>query len=158
MHLPPPIISSHRLARLAVWLVAALAWFMLGRSHHQRRVHITFAKIERAVRDLILIHAAHVLGPRKTKPRRPHGRMPSRISLRAVGGSWLRRRLVMRGDIFARASKLLSAIRNWRELGAQLACRRAAGLTRLAPAWFAVDCAPLMPAPAPVTPCAADTS
>lgn len=158
MHAPPPIISNHRLARLALWLLAVLAWFVLGDSHHQRRAGVTFAKIERAVRDLIVIRAAQVLGPRRTKPRRHHGRKPPRISQRAVGGSWLRRRLRIRGDIVARAAKLISAIRNWRALAAQLARRRAAGLTRLAAAWLAVAGAAPALVPAPAAPCAADTS
>lgn len=158
MHAASPIISNRRLARLALWLLAVLAWFVLGDRHHQRRAHITFDKIERAVRDLILIRAAQILGPRKTKPRRHHGQTPTRISLRAVGGSWLRRRLRTRGDLFARAAKLLAALRDWRDLGAELARRRAAGLTRLAPARLIADLAAPVHAPAPLTLCAADTS
>lgn len=138
----PPIISNHRLARLALWLLALVAWFALGgqRSERQRRrANISFDKVERAVRDLILIRAAQLLPPRKAKPRRHNAPKPPPVRLRAAGGVWLRRRLSKRGDLVTRAAQLLAALRNWRELAAALARRRAAGLTRLVRSWFACD-------------------
>jgi len=161
MSSPPPIISNHRLARLALWLLALLAWFALGGQggeRQRRRANISFDKIERAVRDLILIRAAQLLPPRKSKPRRHHALTPLRVRLRAVGGSWLRRRLSTRGDLITRAAQLLAALRNWRELAAKLARRRAVGLTRLVSTWFAAEHAVPLCAPAASAVHAADTS
>lgn len=161
MSSPPPLISNHRLARLAVWLLALLAWFSLGgqgSDRQRRRANITFDRIERAVRDLILIHAAQLLPPRKAAPRRHHAPRAPRMRLRAVGGVWLRQRLRTRGDLVSRAAQLLAALRNWRKLAAALARRRAAGLTRLARAWFAADRAVQRCAPAAIAVHAADTS
>lgn len=139
-----------------------LAWFALGglgNDRQRRRAEISFDKIERAVRNVIIIRAAQLMAPRKLKPRRRHAYKPPRISLRSIGGAWLRRRLHTRGDPITRATQLLAALRNWRALGAQLARRRATGLTRLARAWFAADRpTPAFVPAAPVTPCAADTS
>lgn len=161
MSSPPPLISNHRLARLALWLLALLAWFSLGgqgSDRQRRRANISFDKIERAVRDLILIRAAQLLPPRKAKPRRHHAPCAPRIRLRAVGGVWLRQRLRTRGDLVSRAAQLLAALRNWRKLAASLARRLAAGFTRLVRTWFAADRAIPLCAPAAVSVHAADTS
>ncbi|MEZ5958152.1 MAG: hypothetical protein R3C27_13185 [Hyphomonadaceae bacterium] len=138
----PPLITNHRLARLAVWLLALLAWFALGghgSERQRRRAETSFTKIERAVRNLIIIRAAQLLPPRTTRPRRRHGFKPPRIRLRAVAGVWLRRRLRTRGDLVTRAAQLLAALRNWREFAGALARRRAGGLTRLARTWGTRD-------------------
>jgi hypothetical protein len=138
-----------------------LAWFALGgqgNDRQRRRAAISFDKIERAVRNVIIIRAAQLMAPRKFKPQRRHAQRPPRLSLRAIGGAWLRRRLRTHGDLIRRTAQLLAALRNWRALGAELARRRARGLTRLARAWFAADRPTPAFVPAPVTPCAADTS
>lgn len=161
MSSPPPLISNHRLARLALWLLALLAWFVLGgqgSDRQRRRVDISFVRIERAVRDLILIRAAQLLPLRKSKPRRHHAPKPTPVRLRAVGGVWLRQRLSTRGDLVSRAAQLLAALRNWRKLAASLARRRAAGFTRLVRTWFAADRAIQRCVPAAISVHAADTS
>ena len=143
-----------------MWLLAMLAWFALGGQgcdRQRRRAEISFDKIEHAVRNVIIIRAAQLMAPR-VRTKCHHTLRPTRISLRAIGGAWLRRRLYTRGDPITRAAQLLGALRNWRELGAQLARRRATGLTRLACAWFAADRPTPVRVPAPVNLCAADTS
>jgi hypothetical protein len=160
MHRPPPTISNNRLARLALWLLALLAWFACGRiGQRQRRRYgeVSVKKIEHAVRDLIIIRAAQLLTTRKRSARRYHAN-PVRTSLRAVAGVWLRRRLRTQGDLSARAQHLLAVLRNWRALAAELAHRRRKGLTRLAP----ITLRPELTAPVCVlafsAPAAADTS
>jgi hypothetical protein len=159
MH-PPPLISNHRLARLALWLLALLAWFVCGRvGERQRRRdgEVSLEKIEHAVRNLIIIRASHLLGPRKPMKRR-HLVRPPRVSLRAVAGSWLRRRLRTKGDLIGRAQRLLAVLRSWRTLAAELAERRCKGLTRLSAISPKPANAAPMPARAALAPCAADTS
>ena len=159
MSSPPPLISNHRLARLALWLLAMLAWFVLGgqgNDRQRRRAEISFDKIERAVRNVIIIGAARLMPPRKS--RRHHVRKAPRIRLRAIAGVWLRRRLRTRGDLIARATQLLAALRTWRELAAALAQRRSKGLTRLAPVLPRTERAAPVSIFALPAPCAADTS
>lgn len=159
MH-PPPPISNHRLARLALWLLALLAWFACGRiGERQRRRYgeVSTKKIERAVRDLIIIRAAQLLTTRKRGARRYHAN-PVRTSLRAVAGVWLRRRLRTQGDVIARTQHLLAALRNWRALAAELAYRRCKGLTRLAPINFQPEPTAPVCVLAFAAPAAADTS
>jgi len=160
MSSPSHPISNHRLARLALWLLAMLAWFALGcrgDERQRRRGEISFERVERAVRNVIIAYAAQFVPPRKPKPRRHHAHKPPRIRLRAVAGSWLRRRLRTRGDLVTRAIQLLAALRNWRELAVGLARRRARGLTRLVRVLFVQYRAAPLRALAPIAPCA-DTS
>lgn len=156
----PPPISNYRLARLALWLLALIAWFAcgcIGERQRRRYGHLSIERLERAVRDLILIHAARLLPPRKQSARRHHVKQP-RVLLRAVGGVWLRRRLRTEGDLITRAQTLLAALRTYRALAAKLARRRCKGLTRLSPILTKPSrTAPLL-AFAPPEPCAADTS
>lgn len=161
MSSPPPLISNHRLARLALWLLALLAWFAIGgkgSDRQRRRAGISFDKIERAMRNVIIIRAAQLMPPRKLKPRRHHAHKPPRMRLRAIAGVWLRRRVRTRGDLVTRATQLLAVLRSWRELGAALARRRVGGLTRLARAWSAHESIAPIPGLAGLAPCAADTS
>lgn len=159
MH-PPPPISNHRLARLALWLLAMLAWFAcgaIGERHRRRYGEVSLVKIERAARNLIIIHAADLLPPRKRTARRYHAR-PMRTSLRAIAGVWLRRRLRTKGDLVTRARHLLAVLRDWRALAAELAHRRSKGLTRLAPITVRSEPAPPICVRAFSAPAAADTS
>jgi hypothetical protein len=137
-----------------------LAWFVLGGGdeRQRRRAAISFDKIERAVRNIIILRAAQFMSVRKIRPRRYHPHKPTRIRLRAIAGVWLRRRLRTRGNLVTRALHLLAALRNWRDLGAELGRRRAGGLSRLARIWSAHACAdPIAAAPLSAL-CTADTS
>ena len=159
MH-PPPPISNHRLARLALWLLALLAWFACGRigaRHRRRYSEVSLEKIEHAARNLIIIRAAHLLPPRKRAVRRAPSK-PARTSLRAVAGVWLRRRLRTEGDLVTRARHLLGVLREWRALAAELAHRRSKGLTRLAPITVRSEPAAPICVRAFSAPAAADTS
>jgi hypothetical protein len=155
----PPTISNHRLARLALWLLALLAWFACGAiaERHRRYGEVRIEKLERAVRNLIIIHAAQLLPPRKRRALRHHVK-PPRISLRAVAGAWLRRHLRTEGDFISRAQRLLAVLRTWRALAAKLAHRRRAGLTRLFPILLKPERASPICALASLTPPLADTS
>jgi len=156
----PPPISNHRLARLALWLLALIAWFAcgcIGERQRRRYGHVSIENLERAVRDLILIHAARLLPPRRPKARRHHVKQ-QHVSLRAVAGAWLRRRLRTEGDLVARAQRLLAVLRTYRALAARLAHRRRKGLTRLSPIPTAPGRVAPLPAFALPTPFAADTS
>lgn len=159
MH-PPPPISNHRLARLALWLLALLAWFAcgcIGERHRRRYGQVSIEKLEGAVRNLILIHAAHLLPARKRKAPRHHIKH-RHVRLRAVAGSWLRRRLRTEGNLITRAQHLLGVLRTYRALAAILAQRRRKGLTRLLPILPRPAVATPISARAPPVPCAADTS
>lgn len=159
MH-PRPPISNHRLARLALWLLALLAWFACGAiGERQRRRYgaVSIEKLERAVRNLIITGAAGLLPPRKRRALRHHVKPPP-LSLRAIAGSWLRRRLRTEGDLISRAQRLLAILRTWRALAAELAQRRRKGLTRLARITPTPGSAAPISAFAPPAPCAADTS
>ena len=156
----PPIISNHCLARLTLWLLALLAWFACGCVGERRRRHygaLSIETLERAVRNLIIVHAAQLLAPRTRRVRRPHAKQPH-VSLRAIAGVWLRRRLRTKGDLITRAQRLLAVLRTWRVLAADLAHRRRKGLTRLLPIAPRPGHAAPVSAFAALVPCAADTS
>lgn len=133
-------ITPHRLARLTAWLLALLVWFACGGAgparHHRRYGHTSIETLRAAVRAVILIHAASLL-PKHTQ-RRPRNSARSGMNwrhnpmtLRAVAGSCLRRRLCARGSFVTQVQRLLDALRQWRKLGAALARRLPKRLTRL---------------------------
>lgn len=144
--MPVPLLTDHRLARLAAWLMAVLAWFALGaplrsvaqRRHYERYGNVDLHKLRRAVRGIILIRAARFMPARAPLVQRdyaPRGfrRRSPRVTCGGAAGAWLRRRLRTHGSLARQALHLLSVLRRYRALGAELACRRRKGLTRLGP-------------------------
>lgn len=135
----PP--SEHRLTRLFVWFAMILGWFAFGAPHERRRrnlASITCGVLRRTMRNLIVIRVAALQPPRKITPWRNHGRSGfqrrrNRCSLRAIGGSWLRKRLKVRGGLVTQARHLLDALRQFSAFVVALARRRRRGLSRLNP-------------------------
>jgi hypothetical protein len=143
-HRAPILISEHRLARLAAWLGAVLAWFALGaprqtasqQRHHRRYGGVAIGRLRQAVCNLIIIRAAQLLPERTPRPWRDFASPGFRCrrngcTNRAIGGVWLRRHLNVRGGFIAQVKHLIEALRHYRGLGAALAWRRRLGLSRL---------------------------
>jgi hypothetical protein len=128
-------LTAHRFARLIAWLCAVLAWVAAGAPSHRRRRAPAIAKLRHAVACAILIVAATHVAPHGRRPPRRYGlhMIAKRPSLRVIGGAFLRRKLRPRGTLVAQAKHLMAALSNRHTLARQLARRRRAPFTRLAP-------------------------
>jgi hypothetical protein len=127
MRKPPPLINSHRLARLIVYaqamLARAAAVFFGELIANRRRIRqryrlLSLDKLAHLVRNLMIARAAALFGQRR--PRRPQRndapsgfrrRTRARSALRAIAGSRLRR-LLSSGDAAAGFAKLTHILRN----------------------------------------------
>lgn len=127
-----------------------LAWAATGALTHRRRARPAVAKLRKAVEHAIIIIAADYVRPERHRIQRRYGpRRGERAWMRAVGGSWLRAKLRIRGGFIVRAAHLLRVLADRDALARQLAHRRRKPLTRRAP--IAASAGPSAPAPALAT-------
>ncbi len=145
----PPLPPEHRLARLAAWALAVIAWLLrcpgvprtaADRRHHRRYAHVTIRKLQRFIAHLIIDHGLSFLPVRPGARRRLNHaragfkrRIRPHLTLRRVGGTWMRRRLAVSGSFAEQLAQLAAILRDWRKLGAAFARHRASGLARLCP-------------------------
>jgi hypothetical protein len=141
--------TEYRLARLAAWALAVIAWLLhcpglprtaADRRHQRRYAHVTIRKLQRFIAHLIIFHALQFLpvrpGPRRRLNHARAGfqrRIRPRLTLRRVGGVWMRPRLAVSGSFAEQLAQLAARLRDWRKLGAAFARHRAKGLARLCP-------------------------
>jgi hypothetical protein len=175
MHSSPPIISNHRLARLLAWARLALAWAAMMlfsdsaplldlRRCIQRFRLLSLDRLARLVRNLVIIRAAQMAGPRARRrsarasasPGFVRRMRPARI-LRSCGGSQLRRVLRDR-DPARRMARIIEALRDIDQLARKLVRRLRRGLTRLRPLVMRRPPSSLVCSLAAPAPFAADTS
>lgn len=150
MHSSPPIISAHRFARLLAWARLALAWAammlfsddapLLDLRRCIRRFRLlSLDRLARMVRNLVIVRAAQMAGPRARRrtarsfapPGFARRKRPARI-LRSCGGSALRRALRDR-DPARRMTRIIQALRDIDQWARKLVRRLRRGLTRLRP-------------------------
>jgi hypothetical protein len=133
-----PIHSQHRIQRLALWTLAMLHWIaatLLGKTpnarHRAQRGDFSLHRLKRMVIALVMLRAAHVLGPQRSTPAWRHGRdLRRRHFIRSLLGSKLRRALNHR-DLATHIAQLIAVLCNLNTHAARLAFRIRHRLRRL---------------------------
>jgi hypothetical protein len=139
MKLIRPILSTHRLRRLALWTLTVLHWIAANLIHQRaitprhrtQRGDISLQWLARLVANLIAIRALHILGAQRKASYWRHGRdLRRRHYRRSLLGSKLRRALKHR-DLATHIAQLITLLRNLDKEGARLAFRIRHRLRRL---------------------------
>lgn len=134
--------ETRRHARYRAWALAAVLWLMriagpiLDARYARQRGGVTLARLERMVRNLIILHAVQYLpAPADARTRKHYGPVSlRRCSNRAVAGAFLRRRLRKRGALGEQLAHLAHVLRTLDTLAMRFARHRRRGLSKLAPA------------------------
>jgi hypothetical protein len=164
-----PILTQHRLQRLALWLLTLLHWIAAILSanlpaharHRRQRGDISLAWVSRWVGALVTVRALNMLRPRPRRMRFLYWRptfnaRPSHFQ-RSLFGAKLRRALQHK-DPATHIAQLIAVLRNLDTYAAELALRIRCRLRRLLRAWLEIAPAtPLHGAPAP-SPALTDSS
>jgi hypothetical protein len=140
MHARTAPNQSHRIARLAAWVAAAIAWLacamVQGATARRaaRRGFLTADRLECMVSNLVILHASDILAHRRVDRRSRKRYGPHRLracSNRAIAGSWMRRTLKRRGSALERLARLAEVMRNLGAFAAEFARHRRRGLSKL---------------------------
>lgn len=168
MNFDRPVLTQHQLRRVALWLMAVLAWtalvFMGDRRplarHRRRRSGYTLKQLSYWVSELMMAHALDML-PDIFPDAFPYWRRNFNGFVshfrRTVLGARLRRVLDHR-DPAACIANLITVLRNLDAYAAQLADRVRYGLTRFLSACLTISPAPTLVSPFRASPAFADSS
>ena len=149
MQLFRPILTQHRLQRLALWLLTLLHWIAAiicanrpaHARHRRQRGDISLAWVSHWVGALITVRALNTLRPRPRRMRFLYWRpafntRPSHFQ-RSLYGAKLRRALKHK-DPATHIAQLIAVLRNLDAHAAALALRIRSRLRRLLRAWLAI--------------------
>jgi hypothetical protein len=149
MHSHRPILTQHRLQRLALWLLTLLHWIAAIWSanrpaharHRRQRGDISLDWVSRWVGALITVRALNMLRPRPRRMRFLYWRpafnaRPSHFQ-RSLYGAKLRRALKHK-DPATHIAQLIAVLRNLDAHAADLALRIRCRLRRLLRAWLEI--------------------
>ncbi len=168
MNFDRPILTQHRLRRVALWLTVLLAWMALVligdrrplARHARRRSGYTLKQISYWVSELMMARALDML-PDVFPDAFPYWRRNFNAFFshfrRTVLGARLRRVLDHRNPA-ACIANLIAVLRNLDAYAAQLADRVRYGLTRFLSACLTPSAAPALMSPCGPCPAFADSS